>query len=82
MAMTLETTYRLQARISVLESLVLELLASHPQRNAIADALEASLAQQHALQIANGTQAGFAVAFRSAQTALLQDVRARLRDSP
>lgn len=82
MAMTLENTYGLQARISALESLVLELLATHPQRNAVAASLEASLAEQHVLQIAHGIQADFAEAFRHAQTQLLDDVRNRLLDQP
>lgn len=77
--MTLENTYRLQARISALESLVIELLANQPNANAIVSNLEASLAGQHALQIANGTAPEFVISFRDAQRLLLQDAQTRLR---
>jgi len=75
---SLENTYRLQARISALAALVIELLAAQPNANAVADALEASLATQHALQISSGIQPAFAEAFRVAQHQLLDDVRNRL----
>lgn len=78
--MSLENTYRLQARISALESLVLELIANHPNGSAIADDLEARLAGQHATQIAIGTAPDFSAAYRDAQQLLLSDVRTRLRE--
>lgn len=78
-SVNLDATYRMQARISALEALVMELLAAQPGANAIADALEASLATQHALQISNGIPPAFANAFRVAQHQLLEDVRNRLQ---
>ena len=76
--MTIANTYRLQARISALESLVMELLARQPDASGVVTALESSLAQQHALQISNGIKPEFADAFRDAQHSLLQDARNRL----
>ncbi len=80
--MTLESQYRLQARISALEALVLEMLAAHPRPSEVASALEASLSGQHALQIAGGIHAEFADAFRDAQKMLLDDVHLRIRGLP
>jgi hypothetical protein len=80
--MTLKDVYRQQARISVLETLVLEMLAVQPHASAIADALEASLDTDHALQTANGLPGELLEAVRFERAQLLQRVRDLLRPAP
>lgn len=78
----IDTLHTLQARISILETLVIELLASQPNAAAIVQRYAAATAQQHAQQIATGIQPGFAAAYRSAQQHLLSDLTTRLRAAP